>query len=181
MIRRIRPQLGAIVLITAGILLLLAPDSGTALLSKVLGWLLVAVGAAGLLVDELADLRLLGAGSSITALIFGIVLLKNPMLPAKLLGIGMGLLLIVQGLNVLSDAQRLRSCGGNALPSLILGGGMTLLGAGLMFSPLATSRLLMTVVGILMILFGTARLIARRNVTRYLKQQESPKIIDAEE
>ena len=181
MIRLIRSNLGSIALILCGALLLLAPDFGTALLGRLLGWLLVTLGAAELLSEILAERQLLRAGSGIAALILGILLLKNPMLPAKLLGLVSGLMLIGQGLNVLSDAQRLRSCGGNALPSLILGGGMSLLGAGLMFSPLATSRLLMTVVGILMILFGTARLIARRNVTRYLKQQESPKIIDAEE
>lgn len=176
-----RSELGSVLLIGFGAILLLNPDFGSAALATVLGWVLVVIGAGGLLLGIIAKLRLIGMGGSIAALICGIWLLKNPLIPAKLLGIALGLLLAGQGLEALGDALSLRRCGGMFLPGLIFAGVMLVLGLALVFSPLATSRFVMTVAGIVMVLCGVGNLISHNRATKYIRDHSDDKIIDAEE
>ena len=176
-----RSELGSILLIVFGFILLLDPDLGSAALATVLGWVLVAVGAVGLILDTPVKVGMFRLGGSILELIGGIWLLKNPLALAKLLGIGLGLLLVNQGSNALRDAASVRSCGGSFLPGTLFGGFMLLAGLGLVFSPLGASRLVMAVAGLVMILCGIGNLISHRRSQRYIRDHETPRIIDAEE
>lgn len=176
-----RSELGSVLMIVFGFILLLNPDLGSAALASVLAWLLVAIGAGGLILGVPAGAGLGQLGGSILALVGGIWLLKDPLMLARLLGIGLGLLLASQGYNALTDALSVRRCGGLYLPGMVFGGIMLILGLGLVFSPLGASRFVMTVAGLVMIICGIGNLVSHRRSVRYIQDHEKPRIIDAEE
>ena len=72
-----KSELGSVLLIVFGAILLLNPDLGSAALTSVLGWLLVAIGAGGLILGVPAGAGLGQLSGSILALIGGIWLLMK--------------------------------------------------------------------------------------------------------
>lgn len=178
-----RMQAGSIGLILFGVLLLVKPDFGSAAMATILGWLLVGAGAAGLILGILSR-HTLGYGIPIGALVFlgsGIYLLRSPLMLASLLGIWMGLLLLWQGIGAVKDAWDLKRCGGKPGISLILGIGLLALGAYLILSPLATSRFVMTAIGLILVALGISNLINHSRARRYISTSASADtIIDAQ-
>lgn len=190
-IKRFRFELGSVFLILFGGLLLLNPDFGSAALAAILGWILVGGGAVGLLIGflrwpGLGTMELLG---SFLLLGCGVYLLRNPLALASLLGIGLGILLLSQGVGSLGDAWRVIGYGGFYQLSLILGIGMTALGAYLILSPLATSRFVMSVAGLAMVVCGITNLISHRRASKFITSSrhkiignsDTPDIIDADQ
>lgn len=183
-----RFEVGSVFLILFGGILLLNPDFGSAAVSAILGWVLVVGGAAGLLIGVLSwpGLGIAELIGSIILLGGGIYLLRNPLMLASLMGILLGLLLLSQGLGALRDALQVKRYGGRYQLSLILGIGMSALGAYLILSPMATSRFVMTIAGLIMIACGITNLISHRRADKYItgsrkKIIHNPDIIDADE
>lgn len=183
-----RFEVGSVFLILFGGILLLNPDFGSAAVSAILGWVLVVGGAAGLLIGVLSwpGLGIAELIGSIILLGGGIYLLRNPLMLASLMGILLGLLLLSQGLRALRDALQVKRYGGRYQLSLILGIGMSALGAYLILSPMATSRFVMTIAGLIMIACGITNLISHRRADKYItgsrkKIIHNPDIIDADE
>lgn len=183
-----RFEVGSVFLILFGGILLLNPDFGSAAVSAILGWVLVVGGAAGLLIGVLSwpGLGIAELIGSIILLGGGIYLLRNPLMLASLMGILLGLLLLSQGMGALRDALQVKRYGGRYQLSLILGIGMSALGAYLILSPMATSRFVMTIAGLIMVACGITNLISHRRADKYITGSRkkiigNPDIIDADE
>ncbi len=162
---------GPVFLCMAGLVLLVSPDTASALVGKVLGWLMVLVGAGfavsafsrrgSLVFPVVAALALLGMGSW---------LLRNPLALASGVGRLLGLLLLIQG-------------GGDFFSSLTSGGkllsGVTaVLGLILLLLPMTTSRLLFAVLGAVLIATGVTEALSRLRQRRLDSGDGS--VIDAE-
>ena len=181
--RLFRMEIGSIALIVVGLILTLNPDFGSAALAAVLGWVLIGGGAVGLLIGILSWPGL-GFGEVIGSgvlLLAGIYLLRNPLMLASLVGILLGLLLLTQGIGAVRDALRIKGYDGFWQGGLILGIVMAVVGVVLVFSPMTTSRVVMTVAGIVMIVCGVCNLVSHYRAQKYLKSAGDDSIIDAEE
>ena len=175
---------GAVLLILAGILLLFRPDFGSATLSLIVGWALILI-SGGMLIYSLFFLPSYGWMQLLLSAVFlglGIYIVCNPLFLASILGMVLGIWLAIQGAVALRSAYLEKKLGFSATFSLILGLLMVIFGIVLIFVPLTTSRILMILVGISLILFGGAKLIVCIRFAKEEKEHpEKPDIIDADE
>ncbi|HIT34233.1 MAG TPA: DUF308 domain-containing protein [Candidatus Faecousia intestinigallinarum] len=172
--------LGPIGLLLAGLVLLCNPDLGSAAAAVILGWLLSGLGAAGIVLSLV--LRAAGGAlASLAGLVCGVYILRHPLSLAVVLGVGLGIYLGVQGLSALRDGLRLKRLGYPWLWGTVLGAGMVLSGIVLIFSPLITSRLLMTALGLGLLVLGGLQLAVRLWDRKYLEENGGERIIDADE
>ena len=151
---------GSIALIVLGLVLLLFPDFGSSTVAVILAWILMIGGSAGLLIGVLSW-PAFGFGTMIGSglvLVAGIYILRHPLSLASILGVLLGVLLTAQGLGALGDVLRLRRGGGLWVPGLVLSILTMVFGLILIFSPLTSSRIVMTVVGLVLIVFGAGNL-----------------------
>lgn len=176
--RLFRMESGAVLMIVCGAVLALVPDLASAAVSAVLGWLLILAGVASLLAGFIGKL---GLGSIVTGgilLVAGSWLHRNPLMLASILGILLGALIVSQAVGALTDALAVKRRGGTWIPGAVLAGLMLLAGLRLIFSPLATSRLVMTAAGVILVVCGVCSLVAHRRVRHYLEEDDG--IIDVE-
>lgn len=165
-----------------GLILLLKPDSASALVGKVLAWVTILAAVA------------LGAGSifgntagrsnrTVAAVICGAVglwMLMNPLFLAGIIGRVLGLYLLLRGIQ--DGRTHFQLTGGKIVftPGLVLAAVTTVIGLVLILVPLATSRVLFSVIGIVMICVGAAEGIDRLKGPKLLDEGEDPNIIDVE-
>ena len=165
--------LSPVVLILLGLILTFSPDSATTLLVQIIGWVLITV-AAGLFAAAVA-LPGSMAGKVIGCLLCGasgLYMVLNPLHLAAWFGRIVGILLLLQGIqNILY--QRLRT-GSLFLPVLT-----AVVGAVLLVLPMATSRIVFTVAGIVVLLIGILMLVDRLRHPAGPGEPENPNIIDA--
>lgn len=160
------------VITVCGLVLLLSPDTASAMVSLVLGWILIlwAVGCAlmAVLSDQNRVRHLLMAA---VLMIFSRWLQGNPLALAAALGriLGIGLILSGGGSLIASRSQ-----GGRLL---ILG--QCLLGLILLLLPMTTSRLVFSALGLLVTAAGIAMLVSQIRKRRWLHEGDDPNIIDA--
>ena len=151
----IRELFAPVALILLGALLLFNPDSASALISKLLGWIIVLC-AIGCGVAALVDpgKRTGKVVAAVALAILGGWLTKNPLALAAWVGRIVGILLVVDGLQ---DMAHLRGQGQRfALPVLA-----TLVGAVLILLPLTTTRLVFSLCGIVVLIIGIVMLLDR--------------------
>ncbi len=147
-------QLFTPVLMTVlGLTLIFSPDSASALIAQVLGWLITAAGVilifSGAKKKALSD-ALYGAA----CLLIGIWLIRNPLILAKSIGRISGVVLLVRGIgDLLESSQDKREL---VIPILTVG-----LGAVLLLLPMTTSRVVIILFGLVLLLLGGATLAAR--------------------
>lgn len=174
---------GSVAMIVFGALLLINPDFGSAALSAILGWCLVAAGAIGLLVSILSKPRLSGGTILMCAVILwlGIYLLEHPLMLAKILGIAMGVILVKQGASHWMEAKAIQRAGGAFVFPLLIATAILVIGLKLILSPLSTSRLFMTLGGAFLIACGIGNIVQHRKIRGYLEDRDyDPNIIDAD-
>lgn len=155
--------------VVLGLVLLLSPDTASALVGKAVGW--IAVFAA------LAEAFSGDRKSVIKAILFGIigvVILKNPLYVAKFLGRALGLTLFGWGF------AAVRKGGFSLNPGTILPGVVALIGLVLFLVPMTTSRLVIAGVGALIIGIGVAEGFDRLREKKQLEEPGDPSIIDVE-
>ena len=146
---------GPVLLTLLGVLLVFFPDSGSATVATVLGWVLAAA---------------------------GIVLVIVCVALATVLGYCLGVYLAVQGISTLYDALRLHKaqheCGREILLGIImLSGGILLL-----CFPLTSSRVVMMVLGVALAVSGVLQLVRRIRERQFPELHTGrPDIIDADE
>ena len=162
-----------VILLLLGLVLTFSPDSATALLIKIIGWVLIAV-AGGLAVSAIA---IPGAMVSkvLGALLCGLGgnwMVTHPLELAAWFGRLIGILLLLQGIQDIMY-QRIRT-GTVLLPVLT-----ALVGAVLLVLPMTTSRLVFTIAGIVVLIIGTLMLVDRIRRPAGLHEPEDPNIIDA--
>lgn len=160
-------------LILLSLVLIFDPDAASALISKVLGWVLVGVG--GVLAvyagtSEYGKLR--KAIPAAALLVCGIWLLKSPLSLAAAFGRIAGILLIIRGVQALSDGIEWKF----GMPTELV---MIAAGAVLVFVPMTTSRVLMMLIGIVILALSVWELLLRLGIYKPLKQPDESNIIDA--
>ena len=155
------------------LILVIHPDSASVLAAQILGWVLLAAGV-GFGVSAIAGhFGTVGKVlSAIGCFAVGAWLLRNPLMLAAALGRLVGILLAVRGIRDLLDASQ-RHMG---LLSAVI---TLLLGVVLIALPMTTSRVVISLCGVLVIAVGAGILVDRVKIRRRLQEPDDPSIIDA--
>ena len=167
----VRLMLTPVLMVILGIVLVVRPDSASALVGKVLGWVLLVVGI-GLLVEsiavkELTTSRILFV---VVAAALGLWLVRNPLRLAAALGRIAGLLILVRAVQDIVNATRWKCGMKYALLSAIIGGLLIVL-------PMTTSRLVITLCGLVLVFLAVMMGLDRLRFFRH--SGGGPDIIDA--
>lgn len=170
-------------LILLGLILIVNPDSASALITKVLGWVLILGGAISLYAAMTGNSgrRTAKAVPAVVCLLVGIYFVTNPLVLAKWLGRILGIVLAVQGAGEIASNRKERQGADVLCPSMILSIVTTVVGIILILLPMATSRLLFMICGIVLLVIGVAELLDRLKNKKRLEDGEKPHIIDADE
>lgn len=162
-----------VLLILLSLILIFNPDAASALVGKLLGWVLVAVGAVLAFRAGTAEFdKLRKAIPAALVLLLGIWLLKNPLRLAAGIGRIAGVLLIVRGIQALSDGIDWKF----GMPTEIV---MIAAGLVLLSVPMTTSRVVMVLIGIVILALAVWELLARLGIYKPLREPDESKIIDA--
>lgn len=170
---------GSVLMILCGAVLAVNPDSASTLISAVLGWVLIALGVALLLAGFTGGVggkTILSGALMLTA---GAWLHRNPLMIASFLGSLLGLLVLSRGWRAAMASQRVKRGGGFWIPGGVLAVLELIVGVRLIFSPLSASRMVLTVAGIAMVIFGVCDLAANYKYSKYIPGNS--RIVDADE
>lgn len=158
-----------------GLILLVNPDSATTLISKIIGWLLIAGGAIAAI--SMADrgarsgpIRWIAAAIGV---ILGIVVLRKPLLLAEGIGRFLGILLVIRGG---SDLKESHHRDGRILAVITL-----IIGAVLILMPMTFTRTILRLCGMVVTVLGIVSILEKLREIKLLDSGEKPKIIDADE
>lgn len=171
--KMLRLLAGPALTVFLGLVLLLSPDSASALVGKILGWVAIFI--------ALAEAFGEGKQSPLKGIFFGIIgvlILRDPLYVAKFLGRVLGLALFMWGVGGLSRAHRVGKL--SLTPGTVLSGAVALIGLVLFLVPMATSRLVISGIGILMIGIGLKEGFDRLREKKQLEEPSVPNIIDVE-
>ena len=153
----VRLMLTPVLMVILGIVLVVRPDSASALVGKILGWVLLLIGI-GLLIESIAVKEL-----TTSRILFVVV--------AAALGRVAGLLILVRAVQDIINAARWKCGMKYALLSAIIGGLLILL-------PMTTSRAVWVIVGLLVIVVGVLMAIDRLKPGKLLG--DGGNIVDAQ-
>ena len=165
--------LAPVLVILLGLLLLINPDSASALISHLVGGLLILVA----IITSLTALfsqqrRFFKLICALLILNCGIILSRNPLLLASFAGRVVGLLLFIDGFADLLNAHR-RDIRG-LMPLMV-----TILGGVLILMPMTASRLVFGLCGLAVTVIGIFMLLDRLRHPRLPGRDDDPNIIDA--
>lgn len=165
--------LAPVLIIVLGLVLVVNPDSASALISKLLGWLLGIV-AIGFGISALLDPH--GrAGKVVGAIVFAVAggwLGRHPLVLAAWFGRIIGIILLIDGVQ---DILHCRRQGTTFLfPAIV-----ALVGVILLLMPMTASRLLFFACGLVVLMVGVVMLLERLRGRKRLKGEDDPNIIDA--
>ena len=174
----LRSQGCAVIAILLGLLLLIHPDFGTATVGVVVGGGLTALGALILVVCFLSFpiLGIVEILAGIASCAVGLTLIRTPDLLGKLLGYVIAGALLLQGLG---EANRLKKLGYAAKWNRILAVVMIIAAVILFAVPLASSRLLMRLVGAAVVLLGLLNVGLQARFEKLIRASDT-KIVDAD-
>lgn len=168
----IRLFLAPVLVILLGLILIVNPDSATALISRIMGTIIILIGV-GFGISAIFEKKGRSA-KAITAVVMAVAggwLVKNPLALAAWIGRFVGVLLIVDGVQDIIELRRFGK--GFLLPLLV-----TIVGAVLVLMPLTTSRLVFSLCGVVVLVIGAAMLFDRLKSRPKLKSADD--IIDAQ-
>lgn len=171
--KMLRLLAGPALTVFLGLVLLLSPDSASALVGKILGWVAIFI--------ALAEAFGEGKQSPLKGIFFGIIgvlILRDPLYVAKFLGRVLGLALFMWGVGGIVGARRVGKL--SLTPGTVLSGAVVLLGLVLFLVPMTTSRLLMSGLGILIVIIGLKEGFDRLREKKQLEEPSDPNIIDVE-
>lgn len=171
--KMLRLLAGPALTVFLGLVLLLSPDSASALVGKILGWVVVAL--------ALAEAFGGGKKSPVKAIVLGIIgvlILRDPLYVAKGLGRVLGLSLLTWSFSSMARARRAGSL--SLTPGTVVSCALALIGLVLFLVPMTTSRLLMSGLGILIVIIGLKEGFDRLREKKQLEAPDDPNIIDVE-
>ena len=156
-----------------GLVLVFCPDSASALIAKLLGWILglVAIGF-GISALTNANGRAGKVAAAILCAVIGGWLGNNPLILAAWFGRIIGIVLILDGLQDIGANRRLGKR--FVMPLLVLA-----VGAVLLLLPMTASRLIFSVLGVVVLILGGSMLLDRLRGYKSLNSPDDPNIIDA--
>lgn len=171
-ISTIKLLLAPVLVILLGLILIVNPDSASALIAKIIGWIIILTGIGFGVSAIFKDHGRIAKG--IAAVVLAMVggwLVSNPLALAAWIGRIIGILLIVDGIE---DILQLRKQGMTFWMPLIV----TVVGVVLVVMPMTTSRVVFTLCGIVVLVMGVVMLLDR---LKGKKKLNAPKddIIDA--
>ena len=166
--------LGPVILIVLGLILIVSPDSASALIANIVGWVLIAV-AIGCGIAAVVSSR--GrVGKVICAIVFAIGggwLHSHPLMLASTIGRFCGLFLWI---NSIQTIRTNRKIGRRAILPWIT----AVVGFSLFFIiPLSISRFVFSLCGVVILVAGVAMLLDNLKPGKRLQDPENPDIIDA--
>lgn len=171
--KMLRLLAGPALTVFLGLVLLLSPDSASALVGKILGWVVVAL--------ALAEAFGGGKKSPVKAIVLGIIgvlILRDPLYVAKGLGRVLGLSLFTWSFSSMARARRAGSL--SLTSGTVVSCALALIGLVLFLVPMTTSRLLMSGLGILIVIIGLKEGFDRLREKKQLEAPDDPNIIDVE-
>ena len=165
--------LAPMLVIVLGLVLVFCPDSASALISKVLGWILGLI-AIGFGISAVVNAQ--GRGGKVVAAILCAVvggwLGSHPLILAAWFGRIIGIVLVLDGVqDIFNNIRQGRRF---LLPVIV-----TLMGVVLILVPMTASRLIFTLCGLVVLAIGVVMLLDRLRGNRRLRKSEDPDIIDA--
>lgn len=165
---------GEVFLIFCGAVLLLFPDTAVALVTRIIAWVLVAIGVFRVM-KNLKDSAAYWGDWVYTVLCFlaGGYLLVNPLVISETIGRLLGLLLIFQGM---SNLRTNRYGSGKVLGILTVVAGVVLV-----VIPRTLVNTLLSVAGLVLLIVGIINLVDKLRHIRYLDEGSDPNILDADE
>ena len=135
-----------VLLMVLGLILLIHPDSASALVAQILGWVLVIAGVVFAVSVIAGHFDTVGKVlSAVCCFAVGAWLLRNPLMLAAGLGRLAGILLVVRGIQDILNASRYHY---GILPAVLT----TILGAVLIALPMTTSRVVISLCGLLVLI-----------------------------
>ena len=161
--------LAPVALMALGLVLFFVPDTGSILLSKILGWGLTLVGILAIFWTVFArEWRKLAIG--IVLVCVGSVLLAKPLALAAFVGRILGVVLAFRGIVEWSQSANRQG--------KLLCVAVTLVGVILILMPMSASRLVFSLCGLVLVICGVMMLVQRLRQQRYLPKNRDD-IIDA--
>ena len=170
---KVQLLLTPVLIIVLGMVLVFCPDSASALIAKLLGWILGLV-AIGFGISALCS-PAGRTGKVIAAIVCALIggwLGNHPLFLAAWFGRIIGIVLLLDGLQ---DIINNRQQGKRFVMPLIV----TVLGAVLILMPMTASRLIFTAVGVVVLILGITMLLDRLRDGKRLDPPDNPNIIDA--
>lgn len=172
------------VLILLGLVLMVSPDTASALISKIIGWVLIGIGVC------IAIAAILGGGYGRTgqivyAVLFlgiGIFVSAFPLVLAEALGRFFGLLLAVRGISAVRGALQKKNADLPWQYSMVIAVVTLVAGVILALLPLTLSRIILNICGAVLILIGIVNIVGTYRETKALEDgSRRPDVIDADE
>ena len=141
-------MLTPMIMVLLGLLLVVRPDSGSALVGRVVGCILAVIGG-GLILETLfwkdaSTGKILFAA---VTLAMGVWLLRNPLRLAAAIGRIAGLMILIRGVQDIINASRWKCSMRFAVIACLVGAVLILL-------PMTTSRVVMVLLGLLVMVLG---------------------------
>lgn len=159
-------------LMLLGLTLIFSPDTASALLSRILGWVAILAGVGiGIAAIFSKNGQVAKGILAVGCVSIGGFLMRNPLVLAAGLGRILGVLLILRGGR---DVIQSRRRGHGQLLAIAV----TVIGVVLTVLPMTTSRLVFSGIGAVVLLIGVAMLLDRLKDRKYLDDHD-PNIIDA--
>lgn len=165
-----------------GLILLFSPDTASALVGRVLGWCFIlaaaALGAGGFLgASHQRSSRITWA---VICLAAGVWMLLNPLTVAKFLSRVLGLTLMIRGGQSIGSNLQYHGRKFVVSSGLVIAAVTALVGLVLTLLPMASSRMLFSALGIILICIGVAEGFDRIRGRNLLDEGSDPNIIDVE-
>ena len=159
-------------ILLCGLVLTFNPEGATVLVTKFVGWALVAIFAIKLIKLAVGDRLHWGRDAfySGACMCIGVILLAKPMIIANLIGRTIGIILMIWGLSAIKD-------GHSKLTAVIT----VLAGLSLICIPASLTNALLTVCGIIMVAIAVMNILSRIKERKRIAGREDPNIIDAAE
>ena len=157
-----------------GLILLANPDSATALVTKMIGWLLVIGGAV-----KAISAANRGSGTpgkwiwAAVGIILGVVVLKNPLWLAQVIGRFIGIILVIEGGSDLKKSVHRKA---KILAIITLAAG-----AVLILTPMSLIRTILRLCGAVVTVIGIVNILEKFQEMKLLEAGSDPNIIDADE
>ena len=155
----------SVTMILLGLILLLVPDSASVIIAYLIGGILT-LGGIGFAIGALLDRSFSKGFWALVCLGLGSVLSGNPLLLARNLGRFLGILLAIEGGDCLRKGNR------------VFGIVILVAAVALVLSPMALSRLVFSVCGLVVLAIGVGMLLDRLKHQKYLNKGDD-NIIDA--
>lgn len=172
------------VLIFVGLILMVSPDTASALISKIIGWVLIGIGVC-IAIAAILDGGYGRTGQVVSAVLclgVGIFISAFPLVLAEMLGRFFGILLTIRGVAAVRGALQKKNADLTWQYSMMIALVTLAIGVILALLPLTLSRIILNLCGLALVVIGVVTVIATRQEQKMLESgRRRPDVIDADE